>query len=84
MRNKGPSVDSVTYFGTGTHSRRIRGRSEDSVGYAIDATVDFLKAIGVERRVFSTLSALSCAVDDLRYGIIDPGIKAAPFSADGW
>jgi hypothetical protein len=46
---------------------------------ALDTVVKFLKVIGVERRLFTPLDMLSCAVDDLQYGIVDEGLKPAPF-----
>jgi hypothetical protein len=47
--------------------------------FALDTVANFLQAIGVESRLFAPLRALSCAVDDLQYGIVDKGLKPAPF-----
>jgi hypothetical protein len=47
--------------------------------FAVATVVNFLKKIGVEPRLLRPLGALHSAVDDLRYGIVDEGLKPAPF-----
>jgi hypothetical protein len=47
--------------------------------FAVATVVNFLKQIGVEPGLLRPLRALNSAVDDLRYGIVDEGLKPAPF-----
>jgi hypothetical protein len=47
--------------------------------FAVATVVNFLKQMGVEPRLLRPLRALSSAVDDLKYGIVDEGLKPAPF-----
>jgi hypothetical protein len=47
--------------------------------FAVATVVNFLKQKGVEPRLLRPLRALNSAVDDLKYGIVDEGLKPAPF-----
>jgi hypothetical protein len=47
--------------------------------FALDTVTKFLRIIGVEPRLVAPLGALSNAIDDLQYGIVDEGLKPAPF-----
>jgi hypothetical protein len=47
--------------------------------FALDTTVNFLKAIGVKPQLIGPLNSLSSALNDLQYGIVDGGLKPAQF-----
>jgi hypothetical protein len=47
--------------------------------FGVATVVNFLKQMGVEPRLLRPLRALNSAVDDLRYGIVDDGLRPAPF-----
>jgi hypothetical protein len=62
------------------HAIRLYAKDQKAAWcVALDTVVEFLKLLGVERRLFAPLDMLSCAVDDLQYGIVDEGLKPEPF-----
>jgi hypothetical protein len=59
--------------------RECVGDQRAAWAISVDTLVNFMKKIGVEPRFIAPLEALSSALDDLQYGIVDPGLKPARF-----